>query len=743
MAKDPAHRPQSGWEICSRLRQLGVSYPYERALQPKHMIPAQSTVAALSERPISSSARDMKRFLMLSGESLASARLILTANWRRGMLTYDNASFRFPNGVYWPSIIRRQVSQAWRGQVLARRKSDVRNAVILAAGAQLTPDELTDHADMLSSYLFSGMLTVTTIKRLSRKLAADRESQSTFDDAARLYIQTGDFASAERCALAAVKQYREKHQFAEAQALLHFCIDYGRMTRSPEAVCRLFLEHGEIHKDAGESELAEHAFLEITGNNSGPDYLIARAYNLLGDIYKAKRLFQPGVTALEKALEIFTRLGNSLEISHVTNNLGNVHSMTGDFRKALSYYRRALHVQRRLALKRDVASTVTNLGVVYYFLGNADRALAVMVLSLKLKRELGDRGEIARTLNNLGYLAHNQGYHREALEYLTESLALNREIGNQKEILFNLDNLGLVMLRSARLSDCLAYLKEGVRLALDLSDLSHLAAFTTQTGQVLVRMGQIREALQAADDALGHLNGISDGEIRAYLYRLRAELQYLLGRPAEAAALLRAAMEEKEIVGLAPARLALLTTLARIDFTPAEESEAYSLAEQLQVKDFGSTLAIEKMESALARHDLSEATALAPRLTSFINAEKNAPRHIDSTRSLLSLGELKLRLGELEPASEYLIRASGEARDTGLLPEMISSSILRAEILFGQSDYETCYQLCRKALELSKQMLTGTDQATQISFQKTRHIQRLAAMIGRLGTILAKKERAG
>ena len=83
---------------------------------------------------------------------------------------------------------------------------------------------------------------------------------------------------------------------------------------------------------------------------------------------------------LERALQIFTELGNTDHIILVLNNLGSIQSHKNDYKKAIEYF------QKALTLTQSAQDPVSN-AIVKGYLGFAYRSLGQLDLALKSYNE--------------------------------------------------------------------------------------------------------------------------------------------------------------------------------------------------------------------------------------------------------------------------------------------------------------------------------------------------------------------
>jgi len=734
LSKDEENRPESGWQVCVTLRELGCQYPFEKALSPVHLLTRDMSYGAIVNSILSVNPSQLARLDLITGGDAINLRLVLTANFRQGRLTYGNAQFTFNYEIYWPSRMRRRLMTSFRKMPLTQKKSAIVTAV--------TRTEFGSKLDALPELLLP-MLHVRTVRHISLRMAPVFEKEGRSEDAARLYLLCGLIDDAERCTYEAAVNCRSRHEYDHAIALAKRTINFGVTAGRENSMVRLLMLQGDLHKHKGEADSALGCYTRIIRlyENRPPDGLLAETYKDLGDIYKIKQDHKAGLAALEKALEAYTTLGDNLEISHTLNNMGNIHWIVSELSTALRLYRRALAIQRRLNVIADVASTLSNIGSIYCVIGRFARSIRVMDLSLRLKRDIGNPAEIARTLNNLGYTHHVSGNSTKAIEQLTESLEINRRIGSRKEALFNLDNLTSIMIVAGRIKDSLTFLSEGMSLSEELGDKPHLGAFNLTMAIALMRLGRFSSADQALTNVESRLQEVDDHMLRFSCRLQRAWLRYHIGDLPESArasaALLKEAADRRNLYD----QLNAMLLLTRLD--PAAElvGRAGAIIDELKLEREKALLTFGRIEALIGNGQTDSAHQLA---VGHIPYLLSAPVDLEFPWMANLAAELLISVNSVEQAAEMLELSYHRANATGLIWEAITALTLLARLDSARGDFENGFSRYKQALQLCKSLAQNLENdRDRACFQNRRIVLFLVDEIRRLGKLLGQKQRAG
>ncbi|MEW5797122.1 MAG: serine/threonine-protein kinase [Candidatus Zixiibacteriota bacterium] len=747
LAKDADGRPDSAWEVCLTLQAIGARYPFRRVLQPGFVIRRDTAFDDIVSHHLRISNSERERLTELTDLDTNTFLLILIANFRRGLLEYDNGRFRFSGDIYWPHRLREATLGRFSPARLSQKKIAVRAAVTggFADLHRILPETpaAADGLPRALPQLLLPLLRSCAIKRISAQVAPVADQMNAHDIAARLHLQAGNLSEAERCADIAARAFLREDRAPDALALLLQVDRAARMSGREYEIRESLKLKGIIHKDTGELDLADQTFSRVIRlyQDRPPDKLLAETYKLLGDVYRLRQDSKAALAALEKSLAVFTELGDELEISHTLTNMGNVHWLSNDTRKALTQYRAAYRIQKRLDARTDVASTLNNIASVYCVQGKLKRSIFLFNHSLKLKKEIGNQGEIARTLNNLGYTYQLAGSDAKAAEALAEALAINRRIGSKKEILYNLENLVGLKVAAGQLRESQTLLDEGLALAQSTGILAHEGPLYSHQATISKRMGQYDDASHALSAIDSILTRLDDQALRLAADIQRGSIRYYLGDREGALTIARqtyqAAVESRN----SPAELDSLLLLLKLTDEPSYWESARKIVEERKLRREHRIAVFSRLEFVLEHDHLQSVSAMADDpLLALDGLESN----LELPWMLNVSGTLALRMGNRARAAARFEPARALAERIGLTPELIISLTMLGRIAKTDGEYETAFSHFKRALRLCKQVADTIDDVTDRSlFLGRPMVVSLAAEIKALGSRLGQKERAG
>lgn len=745
IAKDPAERPGSPWQVCEALAEVGASYPHRRLWRPTWLLRNDETYDQTVTYRLDLSDRQRSRLNVLTGESCRQLRLLLAVNHRRGNLRYSDRRFSFVGEIYWPVAMRRRLLREFATYPLTEKRIAVKCALTgsgdAASQAGIAADSALGICQPALLELLPHLLRAPTVRRLSRGLAPLLERSEQFERAATAYLQAGHLPDAERCALQAVIALQSDHRYDEALRLISQVVRFADTSRRRFDTRELLMLRGDIYKEQGELVPAQQSYDEIIALYDGhqPDKLLAETFKDLGDLYKMKQDYAGGLKVLEQALSIYRDLGDTLEISHTLNNMGNIYWLKSDMRQALACFRACLRVQRRMKAEADVASTLNNIGTIYAGQGRLQRAMNIFEQSLTISRRLGRSVDIARTLNNLGCVMIEGGLNPKAVDYLSESLDINRRIGSKKEILHNLENLSLVLVLSGRLEQAVGTLDDGIRLSREIGDRRHRCAFYTSLAAIHTHTGQYDEAAKALDRVRDMLEDIDD-RVAVVQHEIEcAALRLAVNDAAGCGTFARSALHRAESTKDPMLQLSALLYLIRADGDEETVSRTKALAEQLSLTREGLLVELNHLEALLDQERVDQARTLAVQITPRVT---QLEEDIELPRIFNLLAEVALLTDDIETAQGHVTRAYRLAKKCGLNPQMALSLTRQGHIHVSTKDYEEAFSAYRQALRMYKEIASHmTSEEDRQTFQSHRSVVFLTREIRRLAEHLQNKER--
>jgi CHAT domain-containing protein/Tfp pilus assembly protein PilF len=227
----------------------------------------------------------------------------------------------------------------------------------------------------------------------------------------------------------------------------------------------------------------------------------ARAYYLLGKIYRALDEYKQALTQLTYALSLQERDPDSADIVLTLLEIGTNNKLLESFEEALRHYQRALELassqQDRCYSRCLMTMALNNLALLYKTTDDLEEAQEYYEQALVQARDCGDPRHLVIVLSNLGALTRDLGDPERAFEHYREALqAANKleDASGRRASLLN--NIGVAYRRRGELQKALE---------------TYTQAFEAAQAQAVGK--RIVETIAATN--LGHLYSILGEEERA------------------------------------------------------------------------------------------------------------------------------------------------------------------------------------------------------------------------------------
>lgn len=171
---------------------------------------------------------------------------------------------------------------------------------------------------------------------------------------------------------------------------------------------------------------------------------VAHSYFILGTIALEKLVYEQAIHCFFAALRIRQRQGDPRYIARCHRGLGTAYFAAADYTLAIEHTEKAVALFTRLGDMSEKAVAEMNLGAMYLQTGEITKALLRFRAGEPTLRKTADKVHLAMLYNNIGYGFQIQKEWSAACNAYQQSVAYWREVGDPEGLVNVLDGLGLV-----------------------------------------------------------------------------------------------------------------------------------------------------------------------------------------------------------------------------------------------------------------------------------------------------------
>ncbi len=229
----------------------------------------------------------------------------------------------------------------------------------------------------------------------------------------------------------------EAYRLAEASAL-------------PDLVAEVELRRGLLLAKQGRFDDGEAALrqgLELVRSHSHDGYLEADLMGNLGVLFSNRFRYEEAIYWLQRAYDLFSRLGASSAAARTIGNLGTCYYGFGDTEKALASFEDASARFEKAGDTRNEQTWLGNSGTVLWDAENYAAAAQHYRRALAIAEERKDRYWTATWMSNLAMASLRAGQLDTAERYNQESLAINPDLKDSVEELYQLNTAEIAVAR--------------------------------------------------------------------------------------------------------------------------------------------------------------------------------------------------------------------------------------------------------------------------------------------------------
>ena len=304
------------------------------------------------------------------------------------------------------------------------------------------------------------------------------------------------------------------------------------IAETPEPEIRARLSRGESGRELGRLTEAATDLEAVLREAEGDPHAEAEAHRLLGAVYRTQGRLREALVHKEKALVLFTTLGDEASRAVVQGEIGTVLAALGRLRQARECHERALAAHRELGQQKHEGVELSYLGVTLHRLGLWEEARRAHGAALVLHRATGHRRLEGADRLHLAYVAHQLGEFDEARAAFDDALLILREVGDRALEGVCLSFAGALEVEAARPEAAGPLLFQALAIHAEVGSPRHEAITWMHLESHHAALGEAEKATAALVRSLALCDGDASIETEH-----RAWILALLGRSDEARAI--------------------------------------------------------------------------------------------------------------------------------------------------------------------------------------------------------------
>ena len=232
--------------------------------------------------------------------------------------------------------------------------------------------------------------------------------------------------------------------YTRAEKFLNEARALAELNKSGSLVAEVELRQAPLLVKAGHFDDAEATLRHglDAATHLGDPYLEANLMGNLGYLFSERFRFEEAVYWLQRAYQLFARVGANGSAARTMGNLGWCYFRLGDSERALAAFDDATARFAKIGDQRNEQNWLGNSGNVFFEAGDFPAAIDRYKRALAIAKERNDRYWSARWLNNLAQSSIETGQLDAAEQYNIESLAINQDLKDRVKELYNQVNAG-------------------------------------------------------------------------------------------------------------------------------------------------------------------------------------------------------------------------------------------------------------------------------------------------------------
>ncbi len=530
-------------------------------------------------------------------------------------------------------------------------------------------------------------------RRLLHKQAAGwfKENRpADIENLARHYFAAEDYVEASRYNyLAALKHY-DNFNFNNAREFIEIAemaiLRIGSGKQPVQLSIDIYMLAGNIAKALADNSKAEEKYLAAAASADEIDSKesLATAYKNLGALYRLQQKTSKSIKFSTEALKLYDIAKDLSHRAACLNNIGLAYWTSGNYEQALKYFEEALKANEELGNLSEQAKIYNNIGIIYDITGRTNEVLDKFNLALDCAVKVKNPELEAKFLGNIGFFFLNSGKPQKSLDYLIKGYDLAVKIGNNHEQLNTISNIALAYHKTGNFIKSAEANQNALEIAVSLNH----EMFQAQSSHLLVRdciaMGNYKLAAEMLARAQNICSSLSNPELLIEILHTSIELEMKLGDFKACGKLIDQLRDRPGITNQQKLKAELLRV--KLAFSQ-NEAGAPAMAENLLNKcertDFIEITGSAILEQCRFLLKLDKPAEVSLLLNKYLKLDINDT--IINLEHDLIKAEFLLKQREYDGALELIGHVQQKANDSGCLPILFESAVLKAMVFLGCS----------------------------------------------------------
>ena len=204
----------------------------------------------------------------------------------------------------------------------------------------------------------------------------------------------------------------------------------------------------------------------------------------------------------EKALAVFTALGDKVGEANILSNEGAVYFNQSDNAKALEFYLKALLIAEQSADTFRMATVLQNIGAIYANNNTTlNKALEYYMRAYPLCVATGDKAALGNVQVNIGEIWLARGNDSLALSYFEQSLEAFRSAGSPY-LPYPMNDIGKVYELRRDFANAISYHQQAFEMGSKLNSTQYMTQSLTGLADTWLAQGDYQKAIETYKKAL-------------------------------------------------------------------------------------------------------------------------------------------------------------------------------------------------------------------------------------------------